>query len=94
MTKVKSPSMRFLFDERTLYGEASPSSGSTNLRDPATENGWWARGNDATSPSIAYRHGGSRTVNTIYLDGHGANLDYRDLMNDSAESKRRWSPYL
>lgn len=94
MTKVKSPSMRFLFDERTLYGEASPSSGSTNLRDPATENGWWARGNDATSPSIAYRHGGNRTVNTIYLDGHGANLDYRDLMNDTAESKRRWSPYL
>ena len=93
MTKVKSPSMRFLFDERTIYGDGSPSSGSTNLRDPATENGWWEKGDYATSPSVAYRHGGNRTVNTIYLDGHGANHDYQNLMNDTTESKYRWYPY-
>lgn len=93
MTKVKSPSMRFLFDERTLYGEGSPSTGSTNLRDPAIENGWWAKGDYASSACVAYRHGGNRTVNTIYLDGHGANHDYQNLKNDTTESKYRWFPY-
>ena len=60
---------------------------------PATENGWWEKGDYATSPSVAYRHGGNRTVNTIYLDGHGANHDYQNLMNDTTESKYRWYPY-
>lgn len=94
LAKVKSPSSRFLFDERTLYGEGSPSSGSINLRDPAVSNGWWEKGNNAGIQCIAYRHGGERTVNTIYLDGHGANHNYKDLTLDTTESKRRWQPYL
>ena len=96
LPKVKSPASRFLFDERTNLGDAALSSGSTNLRDPAVAGGWWEKGNDALDfPVVAYRHGGERTVNTIYLDGHGANHSYRSLIPDTASSefKFRWYPY-
>ena len=94
LSKVKSPSLRFLFDERTNMGDGSPINGSNDLRDPAIAKGWWEKGNDALDlPVVAYRHGGNRSVNTISLDGHGANHNYRDLSADTVELKNRWYPY-
>jgi len=91
MPKVKSPSHRFLFDERANCGEAAPAAGSNNLRDPAIANGWWKLGNNSTEKTVAYRHGGDTTANTVYLDGHGVNHRYRNLM--SAEYTKYYYPY-
>lgn len=94
LPKVKSPSARFLFTEVVLDGATSTDYGSNNARDPAIANGWWAKENDSTvGRAIAYRHGGNKTANVIYLDGHGANLGYRNLMDNTDESKNRWYPY-
>ena len=89
LNKVRSPSKRILFDERTAEAASS-----TANRDPAAENGWWTNGNKAMSTNVlAYRHGGKKTVNMIYLDGHGANKSYQDLRVANTESNNRWKPY-
>ncbi len=93
MSHVKSPSSRFLFTEVTVNGAAYPSSGSINLRDPSVANGWWAKGNNSTESVVAYRHSSSQTANVTYLDGHCENIGYRNLVDNSTLSTRRWYPY-
>ena len=90
LSKVKSPSSRFLFDERTNDGQAIHVSGSNNLQDPSISGGWWEKGNDSTLKAAAYRHGGGMTINTVYLDGHGANHGYKHM---AAGNNDRWQPY-
>ena len=83
LSKVKSPSSRFLFDERSNYGKSAPTSGGTNLRDPSIAGGWYEKGNDSTNMVVAYRHGMGKTSNAVYIDGHVANHRYVELMMSS-----------
>ena len=90
LSKVKSPSSRFLFDERTTEGQAIHTSDGTNLLQPSLPGGWWEKGNDSDQKTAAYRHGGGMTINTVYLDGHGANHGYKHM---AAGNTERWQPY-
>ncbi len=84
LSMVRRPGQRFLFTEITNDGASKP-----NGWDPAIS-GWWTDGNNSDSGIVAYRHGGDKTVNTVFHDGHTANYDYRKFMN---LSKQCWYPY-
>ena len=94
LNKVRNPSAKFMFSEVSASGLSRPN----DIRNPA--DGWLIYRNtpvldayyNANPAYVAYRHGNDRTVNSTYLDGHSANLNYRELMSTSASVF--WQPYL
>jgi len=75
-----------MFTENPAEGRSRPN----DKRNPAE--GWLLYGNfpilnsynDATPNYVAYRHGGGKTVNAVYLDGHMENINYGVLVNDTS----------
>ena len=96
-SKVKRPSSKPYYMEVGAGGSFNGGTASNSVKkNPA--DGWLIYRNNPLLTSdfwgnpnyIAYRHGGDRTVNSVFLDGHVASLEFQMVMNFKETD---WQPY-
>lgn len=96
-SRVKRPSSKIHYLEVGAGGSFNGGVSSNSIKKNPGE-GWLIYRNNPVLSSdfwgnpnyVAYRHGGDRTVNSVFLDGHVASLEFRTVMNFLETD---WKPY-
>lgn len=91
LPKIKTPSTKLAFTEVPTRAEFFMYSG--------TINNWLKFGDKATlagddASYLSYRHGGGKTINNAYFDGHVANRHYSQMLWNTNDTIRlQYFPY-
>ena len=90
LPKIKTPSTKLAFTEVPTRAEFFMYSATIN---------YWMQFGDNTAASgdngyLSYRHGGGKTINNAYFDGHVANRHYSQMLWNTTDTIRlQYFPY-
>lgn len=90
LPRIKGPSTKFAFTEVVAGAEFDLYKG--------TINNWLRYGDNAPADGdprwLSYRHGGGKTINVAFFDGHAANRHYSQMLWDTNDTIRlQYFPY-